>query len=347
MRWHSVRSVRGVVAAAVVIVVGVAGLSCNAVLGIDDIDANGCLAPGARQCADRQPQKCGSNGRWQDDGAACPYRCSEGQCAACEPGLIRCEGNDTPQICDENEQWKNEPVCAAEEHCEGGKCACTPGTTRCMGNMVQTCGASGGWKGGADCDSKTCCNGSCVNTAIDPANCSMCSITCDAAVGEICQTGGAPGPTCANVDWARWPMPNGAVDVAAGAPNLAGYIDNGNGTVTDMVTGLMWQQTVDPGSYTWINAKTYCSITLSNLALGGHHDWRLPSYMELVTLVDYSIPSPGPTINTVFFPNTPSGAFWSATPSAGSPSNAWYVPFSFGYTSYDGVTNTYRVRCVR
>lgn len=347
MRWHSVRYVRGVIAAAVVMVGGVAGLSCNAVLGIDDIDANGCPAPGARQCADQQPQKCGSNGRWQDEGAACPYSCSEGQCTgACQPEQKQCVEN-RPQICNANGLWENEPVCEAEKHCEGGKCVCTPGTARCMANMVQTCGANGEWEGGADCDYKTCCNGSCVNTATDPAHCSMCSITCDAAVGEICQTGGAPGPMCANVDWARWPMPNGAVDVAAGAPNLAGYIDNGNGTVTDMVTGLIWQQAVDPRLFTWVNAKAYCSITLSNLALGGHHDWRLPSFIEIVSLVDYGIPSPEPMINAAFFPGAPAEYFWSVTPAAGSPSSAWGVSFSHGYTLPDDMAYATRVRCVR
>ena len=37
-------------------------------------------------------------------------------------------------------------------------------------------------------------------------------------------------------------MPNSAADVANGAPNLAHLVDNLDGTVTDLVTGLMWQQ---------------------------------------------------------------------------------------------------------
>ena len=39
-------------------------------------------------------------------------------------------------------------------------------------------------------------------------------------------------------------MPNDRVDVTAGAPNLESYTDNKDGTVTDNLTGLMWQQTV-------------------------------------------------------------------------------------------------------
>jgi hypothetical protein len=53
-------------------------------------------------------------------------------------------------------------------------------------------------------------------------------------------------------------MPNSQVDVTAGAPNLESYTDNGDGTVTDNVTGLMWQQAVPATTYTWANAVAYC-----------------------------------------------------------------------------------------
>jgi hypothetical protein len=62
----------------------------------------------------------------------------------------------------------------------------------------------------------------------------------------------------------------------------AALIDNGNGTVTDTGSGLMWQKATAPGTYTWQAALSYCE----NLSLAGHSDWRLPNRNELESLVD-------------------------------------------------------------
>jgi hypothetical protein len=51
------------------------------------------------------------------------------------------------------------------------------------------------------------------------------------------------------------------------------YGDNGDGTVTDTVTGLMWTKSADHGPMSWSDAVAYCS----NLTYAGYHDWRLPS----------------------------------------------------------------------
>jgi hypothetical protein len=136
-------------------------------------------------------------------------------------------------------------------------------------------------------------------------------------------------------------MPNPAT---TGLPNPSNYtIDEPNAVVTDNVTKLMWQRDVDPGSYTWAEAKCYCA----DLVYGGYTDWRLPTRIELVSLVDFTKPGPGPTIDTMAFPNTPSSMFWTSSPLAGSPSRAWSVHFSGGNTSYFAVSYTFRVRCVR
>jgi hypothetical protein len=138
-------------------------------------------------------------------------------------------------------------------------------------------------------------------------------------------------------------MPNSQVDVTAGAPNLESYMDNGDGTVTDNVTGLMWQQAVPSATYTWGDAVAYCQT----LTLAFHSDWRLPSRIELFSIEDLG-QSPAPYINGTYFPNTPAW-FWSSSPVAGSPSNAWSVDFSFdpGNWGNDDVSSTYYVRCVR
>ncbi len=137
------------------------------------------------------------------------------------------------------------------------------------------------------------------------------------------------------------------VDVEAGAPNPQSYTNNGDGTVTDTVTGLMWQETVAASTFAWGaasspgTAQSYCST----LSTGGHADWRLPTGIELVSIVDWA--TLNPSIDSTYFPSTPGSFFWSSTPVAGSPFDAWYVDFGDGDTNYVDVTYTYNVRCVR
>jgi hypothetical protein len=63
----------------------------------------------------------------------------------------------------------------------------------------------------------------------------------------------------------------------------AAYADNGDGTVTDLNTGLMWQQ--DPGE-----KMTYdeALAALETFELAGYDDWRLPTIKELYSLIDFS-----------------------------------------------------------
>ncbi len=127
------------------------------------------------------------------------------------------------------------------------------------------------------------------------------------------------------------------------------YTDNGNGTVTDNVTGLMWVK--DPSAIgtpfdagmTWQNALTNCNA----LSYGGHDDWRLPNIKELESLVNFENISPA--INTTVFPNTQSGYYWSSTSYQpdGKHSGAWYVDFYNGYMNSDAKTYTNYVRCAR
>ncbi len=62
------------------------------------------------------------------------------------------------------------------------------------------------------------------------------------------------------------------------------YIDNGDGTITDLATGLMWQMSDDSNTYDWEDALSYSE----NLDLAGYDDWRLPSAKELQSIVDYT-----------------------------------------------------------
>lgn len=67
--------------------------------------------------------------------------------------------------------------------------------------------------------------------------------------------------------------------------NQPSYRDNGDGTVTDLNTGLMWQQTPDlENKITFASAFT----TAADMNLGGHSDWRVPTLKELYSLIDFS-----------------------------------------------------------
>lgn len=123
--------------------------------------------------------------------------------------------------------------------------------------------------------------------------------------------------------------------------NPPSYTDNGNGTITDNVTTLMWQKQDDAITRTWETAGTYCT----GLSLGGHADWRLPNDIELMSIVNYG--QLGIMIDYTYFPNTQAGYYWSSTKQTQYPSYAWDVDFLNGYVSYDGKANTYYSRCVR
>ncbi|AKB74997.1 hypothetical protein MSLAZ_1736 [Methanosarcina lacustris Z-7289] len=76
------------------------------------------------------------------------------------------------------------------------------------------------------------------------------------------------------------------------APN---YTDNGDGTVTDEVTGLVWAQNLSNSSMSWEDANDYCE----NLELGGYDDWRLPTVKDLWSIRDFS--QGWPWVDTDYF----------------------------------------------
>jgi len=131
-----------------------------------------------------------------------------------------------------------------------------------------------------------------------------------------------------------------ALTVFAGASAGARYVDNGNGTVTDARTGLVWQQSDDGQYRNWQNALGYCE----GLSLGGHSDWKLPNIRELRSIVDFS--RYYPAIDPVF--SCRSGLYWSSSTYANYPTIAWSVDFYDGYVdAYGKTTSSFDVRCVR
>lgn len=62
------------------------------------------------------------------------------------------------------------------------------------------------------------------------------------------------------------------------------FVDNGDNTITDEATGLMWQKADSKEGLNWEDSLEYSE----NLTLGGHSDWRLPNAKELQSIVDYT-----------------------------------------------------------
>lgn len=93
-------------------------------------------------------------------------------------------------------------------------------------------------------------------------------------------------------------VPGCFVRAVRGEENVYGvnnFTNNGDGTVTDNSTGLMWQQADDGNEYNWQEALQYAE----NSKLAGHTDWRLPNTKELQSIVDYDATS-FPAIDDVF-----------------------------------------------
>ena len=114
-------------------------------------------------------------------------------------------------------------------------------------------------------------------------------------------------------------------------------------TATDKTTSLMWQRQDDATGRTWDGAWDYCA----NLELSGQNDWRLPTIVELMSIVDYGAISP-PTIDNIAFINTRNRFYWSSTGYVSDSSRAWAVNFFSGNViSVSKASFDADVRCVR
>ena len=122
------------------------------------------------------------------------------------------------------------------------------------------------------------------------------------------------------------------------------YVDNGDGTVTDTRTGLMWKQCLEgqsgadcegsAGQFNWDDAMKIPQ-TVNQRGFAGYHDWRLPTIKELESLVMRG--RIRPSIYTEMFPNIPTSYdsyAWSCSPNTIDTSYAWGVYFEYG-CSYD------------
>lgn len=120
------------------------------------------------------------------------------------------------------------------------------------------------------------------------------------------------------------------------------FIDNRDGTVTHLLTGLVWKRCAE--GQVWSGNACVGDLALvrweealqMSVASGyaSASDWRVPNRKELESIVEYCGHSPA--INQAMFPPTPSERFWSSTTFVETPVHAWDVYFSDGYS---GIAN--------
>jgi len=181
-----------------------------------------------------------------------------------------------------------------------------------------------------------------------------------AAAGALIKVGAG----AAGFDYTK--VANNGTDVPAGTALGANAADWA--CTRDNATGLTWEvKTTDGGlrdwsrSYAWYDTNgatnggvegyagadtcgagggcnTEALTTAVNAAaLCAYTDWRVPTYRELFTLVNYGPYTPGiPSIDTTYFPNTLTFYYWTASTVAREPRDAWLVDFDIG--------NSYHVR---
>jgi hypothetical protein len=120
--------------------------------------------------------------------------------------------------------------------------------------------------------------------------------------------------------------------VMSGEAQAQRFVDNGNGTVTDTQTGLMWTKDANLFGYlNWNDAMARCG----SFSISGIGGWRLPSKDELMALTQAI--QGGHLFTGVRYWSW----YWSSTPYADNTVNAWYVVMSSGIvdTNYETIPN--------
>ena len=156
-------------------------------------------------------------------------------------------------------------------------------------------------------------------------------------------TGGEDGDLKKGV---KWPNPR--------------FTDNGNGTVKDNLTKLIWLKNANAfGERTWeqalsdANTLSSGSAGLTDGSVAG--DWRLPNVKELESLIDFAYFDPALssasgksrwTDGNAFIGVQP-GFYWSSTSYAGNTAGAWVMNLTYGAANSGNRTSTYYVWPVR
>lgn len=178
------------------------------------------------------------------------------------------------------------------------------------------------------------------------------ALTCSCNGGEECQLGGdlKTGQTmCWDVLDTIIPVdpidcPGTGQDGEYQKGLAVSFQDNGDGTITDQRTTLMWEKLSNDGSihdvddvaFWWAGAFKKVS-DLNSQAFAGYSDWRLPNARELNTLTNFAAYNPAvdPAFNNNCLPGctqtecscTNEAPYWSSTTIQFTPQNAWALDF--------------------
>jgi hypothetical protein len=154
------------------------------------------------------------------------------------------------------------------------------------------------------------------------------------------------------------------------------YQNNRDGTITDLNTGLMWEQKIRdiataPGNHDVTRIFPWDAVagtiwdwleqvnTEGGTGLAGFNDWRIPNVKELQSIVDYG--TFDPAVDVAFNNNpgllatchvdecslTASGYYWSSTTGERVTTTAWEVDFFIGIVTGDVKSGAHFVRAVR
>lgn len=240
------------------------------------------------------------------------------------------------------------------------------------GGPLAGCGDSIVNASGETCDGSDLAGETCVSLGFTSGSlsCSGCAFDLSGCAGCSPVSGlPATGQT----------TPHGAgSDGFVQAGTAMSFTDNGDGTITDNVTGLMWEKKSNDGSdrdkdyvYQWGFATTppylmdgfglFLGSLNGGSGFAGYTDWRIPNVKELQSIVNYEIPTGAPLVPSVFNNNcvpgctvfscscTPTDFYWSSSSveRVEGASNAWGVDFFIGTVDRDLKTQNNHVRAVR
>ena len=258
---------------------------------------------------------------------------------ACNASLDSCPGNLT--TCTTNLAT-----------CSGGLNTCTTNLTACQTTLgicgngvkdgVEQCDGSD--LGGATCSSLGFVSG----TLACDSSCQFDTGGCNSTIsGGILQTGQAG---CYDANGTGISCAGTGQDGEFQKGLVRRYTDNGDGTITDTKTGLMWEKKDDnnvggihdkDNMYPWAPAFSVFIATLnSGSGFAGYTDWRLPNINELQSIASYGTLSPA--VDPVFNTSCAAGCtvttcsctvvngYFSATTDLGLTSSAWAVDFFDG-----------------